>query len=248
MVTNREEKIMSSEKLTSMSRRAFVIGLPLGLSACISTVRSPATQQQAAAPVRFADPRYVEMYASMPNERFPVPAIDVSEIEPRFFRQRVEYAGSERVGEVVVDPVRRFLYLVQEGGQAMRYGVGVGQEGLEFQGSATIRRKAEWPSWTPTPAMIRRDPERNAPYAGGMPGGLENPLGARALYLYQNGRDTMYRIHGTNEPWSIGRSVSSGCIRMFNQDVIDLYRRVPTGTRVTVLGQGARDRTRERIS
>jgi lipoprotein-anchoring transpeptidase ErfK/SrfK len=238
---------MSSEKLKSMSRRAFVIGLPLGLGACVTTVRTPVVQQTAST-VRFVDPRVAAMYSSLPDERFPVPAIDVSQIEPRFLRQQVEYAGSERVGEIVVDPVRRFLYLVQENDRAMRYGVGVGQEGLEFQGVATIARKAQWPRWTPTANMIRRDPERNAPYAGGMPGGLDNPLGARALYLYQNGRDTLYRIHGTNEPWSIGRSVSSGCIRMFNQDVIDLHRRVPTGTRVTVLGQGARDRTRELLS
>jgi lipoprotein-anchoring transpeptidase ErfK/SrfK len=239
---------MSTEKLSSLSRRAFVLGLPLTLSACISTVGSTTGTVPAPAPVRFVDPRYAAMYASLPNERFPVPAIDLTDVDPRFLRQQVAFRGSERVGEIVVNPSTRFLFLVQENGRAMRYGCGVGQAGFDFQGSATITRKAEWPSWTPTPSMIRRDPERNAPHAGGMPGGLNNPLGARALYLYQNGRDTLYRIHGTNEPWSIGRSVSSGCIRLFNQDIIDLHRRVPTGTRVTVLPAGSPDRTIEVLS
>jgi len=116
----------------------------------------------------------------------------------------------------------------------MRYGIGVGQEGLEFKGSANIQRKAEWPRWTPTPDMIRRNPEKNRPWAGGMTGGTHNPLGARALYLFRGGRDTLYRIHGTNEPHTIGEAVSSGCIRMLNQDVIDLYSRVPIGAKVVV--------------
>jgi lipoprotein-anchoring transpeptidase ErfK/SrfK len=244
----KKSKIMSTERLTSLSRRAFVLGLPLSLSACISTVGGNAPLAPAVQAARYVDPRYAAMYASLPNERFPVPAIDISEVDPRFLRQQVAFRGSERVGEIVVNPSTRFLFLVQENGRALRYGCGVGQAGFDFQGSATIARKAEWPSWTPTANMIRRDPERNAPYAGGMPGGLENPLGARALYLYQNGRDTLYRIHGTNEPWSIGRSVSSGCIRMFNQDIIDLHRRVPTGTRVTVLPAGSPDRTIELLS
>ena len=238
---------MSTERLTSLSRRAFVLGLPLSLGACVSTVRSPVPQPAVQA-ARYVDPRYAAMYAALPGEKFPVPAIDVSEVDPRFLRQQVAFSGSERVGEIVVNPSNRFLYLVQENGRAMRYGCGVGQEGFDYQGDATIARKAEWPRWTPTQSMIARDPERYAHHAGGMEGGLSNPLGARALYLYKNGRDTLYRIHGTNEPWSIGRSVSSGCIRLFNQDIIDLHRRVPTGTRVTVLGAGAPDRTREMLS
>ena len=136
----------------------------------------------------------------------------------------------------MVDPYDRFLYLVMEGGKAMRYGVGVGKAGFEFTGAATVARKAAWPRWTPTPDMLRRDPARNARWAGGMPGGDRNPLGARALYLFKDGKDTLYRIHGTTEPSSIGKAVSSGCIRMLNQDVIDLHRRVPTGTKVVVLG------------
>ena len=122
-----------------------------------------------------------------------------------------------------------------ETGRAIRYGVGVGRAGLEFKGSAIIERKAEWPSWRPTAAMIRRNPDRYARFADGMPGGPGNPLGARALYLYRNGIDTYFRIHGTTEPWSIGTSVSNGCIRMLNDHVMQLYQRVPVGTPVTVL-------------
>ncbi len=117
----------------------------------------------------------------------------------------------------------------------MRYGVGVGRNGYALAGVAAIGRKAEWPSWTPSPNMLRTNPEKNRKYAGGVPGGINNPLGARALYLYRGGRDTMFRIHGTNQPWSIGQAMSSGCIRMMNHDVIDLYERAKVGGRVVVL-------------
>ena len=126
---------------------------------------------------------------------------------------------------------------------ALRYGCGVGKAGFDYQGIAVIGRKAAWPRWTPTPNMIKLEPKRYGPYAGGVEGGLHNPLGARALYLYRDGRDTLYRIHGTNEPDTIGHSVSSGCIRLFNQDIVDLHRRVPVGTSVTVLDASAEDRT-----
>jgi lipoprotein-anchoring transpeptidase ErfK/SrfK len=167
-----------------------------------------------------------------------MPATDLSEVDPQFLRRVVTYPTPERPGTIVVDTDNRYLYLVMEGGSAIRYGIGVGKQGMSWRGRATIKRKAQWPSWTPTASMIAREPERNRPWAGGMPGGLENPLGARALYLYQGDRDTLYRIHGTSEPWSIGKSVSSGCIRLFNQDIIDLYSRVPTGTTVVVLNRG----------
>ena len=157
-------------------------------------------------------------------------------IAHKYLPQTVRFGGRYRPGTVVVDPRGRFLYLVQGGGKARRYGVGVGRAGLAFSGSATIQRKAKWPSWTPTRNMIRREPEKYAQYASGVPGGPGNPLGARALYLYRGGRDTYYRIHGTNQPSSIGRAVSSGCIRMLNDHVADLYERVPVGARVVVLG------------
>lgn len=179
--------------------------------------------------------RYAALYAAAPDERFPVPAADLSEIDEKYLRQLVPYATAEQPGTIIVDTPNRFLYLVQENGTALRYGIGVGAEGMKWSGRAGIGRKAEWPRWTPTAAMIRRDPIKNGPWAGGMSPGLDNPLGPRALYLYQNGRDTLYRIHGTNEPHTIGTSVSSGCIRMLNQDIIDLYRRVPVNTVVVVL-------------
>ena len=180
----------------------------------------------------------LEMYGPLPYEKFPVPATDISHVDPRFLRQYVAYNGAEQPGTIVVDTQERFLYLVQEGGQAVRYGIGVGRQGMTWSGRATVQRKAEWPRWTPTQEMIAREPERNAQWAGGMEGGLGNPLGSRALYLFQNGRDTMYRIHGTTEPNTIGTAVSSGCIRMFAQDIIDLHRRVPVGTEVVVLQNG----------
>lgn len=180
------------------------------------------------------DPANVARYAALNDERFPVPAINISKIDPKYLRQEVAYSTSEEPGTIVVDPTNYFLYLILPQGRAIRYGVGVGREGFGWNGSASILRKAEWPTWTPPAEMIARDPSA-APWAKGMPGGPQNPLGARALYLYQNGRDTLYRIHGTIEPRSIGKSMSSGCIRLLNQDVIDLYRRVPIGSRTVVL-------------
>lgn len=155
-------------------------------------------------------------------------------LDPQFEPQPVSFRGYT-VGTIVVDPRNRFLYYVNGPVSAIRYGVGVGRAGLAFKGSAVVGRKAEWPSWRPTDDMIRRSPGKYARYAKGVPGGLQNPLGARALYLYRNNRDTLYRIHGTNEPSSIGRAVSNGCIRMINDHVIDLYNRVSIGVPVVVL-------------
>lgn len=148
--------------------------------------------------------------------------------------QTVGFSGYSP-GTIIVDPRAHFLYLQLDDGKARRYGVGVGRAGLAFRGTATIGRKAKWPSWTPTSNMIRREPKKYAKFAGGVPGGPGNPLGARALYLYRENRDTMYRIHGTTEPSSIGRSVSNGCIRMINAHVEDLYERVQVGAKVVVL-------------
>ena len=184
------------------------------------------------------DPSVVALYAARPNETYPVPAIDLRTVDPSMLRQTVAYHTTAPVGSIVVDTSARHLYLVQANGKALRYGVGVGKEGLAFRGDAVIARKADWPHWTPTPAMIKREPKRYGPYAAGLDGGLENPLGARALYLYRGDTDTHFRIHGTTEPETIGHAVSSGCIRMMDQDVIDLYSRVPTGTRVRVMQGG----------
>tara|TARA_R110002126_G_scaffold85058_3_gene206331 strand:+ start:11773 stop:12330 length:558 start_codon:yes stop_codon:yes gene_type:complete len=155
-------------------------------------------------------------------------------LDPKFVPQSVDFSGYAP-GTVIVDPHNHFLYLQLSKEKARRYGVGVGRAGLTFKGTANIARKAKWPSWTPTKNMIRRQPGKYAKYAKGVPGGPRNPLGSRALYLYRNGRDTYYRIHGTTQPSSIGRSVSNGCIRMINAHVEDLYERVPVGSKVVVL-------------
>ena len=138
-------------------------------------------------------------------------------------------------GDIYVIPEDYHLYHIRRPGVAMRYGVGVGRAGLEFKGAAVIQRKAGWPSWRPTDDMIAREPDKYAQYADGVPGGPENPLGARALYLYRNGRDTYYRIHGTTNPETIGSSVSNGCIRLRNEDVMALYENVAIGSHVTVV-------------
>lgn len=222
---------------TGLDRRVFLAGLPLLLSAC-ATTEPPPVSMQAAGPM--IDPYYAAMYAPIYGEPFPIPAVDLTKVKPEFLRREVAYATTELPGTIVVDTASRYAYLVREGGMAIRYGVGVGkEEGLDFRGNAIIGRKAEWPRWTPTRDMIAREPERYGPYADGLPGGPDNPLGPRALYLYQNGRDTLFRLHGTLEPWSIGTMVSSGCIRFLNQDIIDLYRRVPVDTKVVVLSNGA---------
>jgi lipoprotein-anchoring transpeptidase ErfK/SrfK len=155
------------------------------------------------------------------------PAVPARVFDQRFAKQVVDYTGDEQPGTVVIDTKARFLYLVQDDGKAIRYGVGVGRDGFRWSGIEQISQKKEWPDWTPPPEMLKRQPELPA----FMPGGIDNPLGARALYL----GNTLYRIHGSNEPWTIGRAVSSGCIRMRNEDVIDLYEKVKIGTTVKVI-------------
>lgn len=216
---------VSAIRAVACARPLALLLLSLALAGCVT-----------AKPVKKGpDPMHLAMYGPQPEEKFPLPAMDIAGVNPKYFRQQVAYPTGEVPGTIVIDTQNRFLYLVQENGMAMRYGIGVGKAGLEFEGTARIGRKAEWPRWTPTPNMIKREPERNAKWAGGMEPGLTNPLGPRALYLFEGGNDTLFRIHGTSEPWSIGKAVSSGCIRLFNQDIIDLYGRVPTGSRVVVL-------------
>jgi lipoprotein-anchoring transpeptidase ErfK/SrfK len=196
----------------TVSRRAVVVGLPLLLGGCVTAG-----------------------YGGLTDERHSVPPLDMTAIDPSLLRQQVSYRAPYRPGTVVVNIAQRRLYHVQGGGTATRYAVGVGRsEGVNFRGNAVIGRKEAWPGWTPTENMMRAIPRYRA-YAGGMPGGIENPLGARALYLYRGGADTHFRLHGTNEPESIGKAVSSGCIRLFNHDIIDLYNRVPVGAPVVVL-------------
>lgn len=155
-------------------------------------------------------------------------------IDPRFMPRLVRVQPNLIPGTIYVLSRQHYLYLITGKGEAIRYGVAVGKAELVFRGEAVVGKKVEWPSWKPTPEMIARNPGAYAKYADGMPGGPGNPLGARAMYLYQDGRDTAIRIHGTIEPSSIGSSVSNGCLRMVNEHVMDLYERVPMGTPVFV--------------
>lgn len=156
------------------------------------------------------------------------------ELPPRFQAQIVPIRGGWMSGDIHVDPNVHHLYLILPGDQAIRYGIAVGRGDLYESGVFTVGAKKEWPSWTPTQSMIEREPEKYARYEEGMPGGPDNPLGARALYLFEGTRDTFLRVHGTPQPWTIGRSVSSGCVRLPNEQVMDLYERVPLGTRVVL--------------
>ncbi len=164
-----------------------------------------------------------------PSNRGPVSEADID--ESRKTARMVANPTHEPAGTIVVDTHTRHLYFVQADGQAMQYGIGVGRQGFEWKGEAQVHNKQEWPAWYPPKDMLKRRPD----LPEHMEGGLDNPLGARALYLYQGNKDTLFRIHGTNEPDTIGKAVSSGCIRMMNEDVTDLYTRVGVGARVVVL-------------
>jgi len=181
--------------------------------------------------------KYIRDYEARVDGKWTLGAIPVQKLNKRLYRQQVRYRTSHKAGTIVVDTKARFLYLVQRGGKAMRYGIGVGRQGFSWSGTARIGWKAKWPKWTPPDEMIARRPklEKWSYRNGGMPGGISNPLGARALYLMQGGKDTLFRLHGTPNWASIGTAASSGCIRLINQDVIDLYERVPNGTKVVVL-------------
>lgn len=200
-------------ELSTMSRRALILGLPLLAAGCVTGGG----------------------YGSLQDSGHSIAPVDMTTMDPSLMRQEVSWSGKEKPGSIVVNVPQRRLYLVEEGGRAIRYGVGVGRsEALNFRGTAVIGRKEKWPRWTPTASMMSAIPGYRA-YAGGMEGGPDNPLGPRALYLYRNGHDTYFRLHGTIEPETIGTAVSSGCIRLFNQDILDLYERVPVGTHVTVV-------------
>jgi lipoprotein-anchoring transpeptidase ErfK/SrfK len=199
---------------------------------------NPAYRQDPALARRFAS-----LYGPGSGEAHALPTVRMADLDPAFIRTTVSYRSGEAPGTIIIDPQNHYLYLVQDGSLAIRYGVGVGRQGFGWSGSANVHDKQQWPDWYPPKEMLARQPELMAHMSElqgglGMPGGTRNPLGARALYLWQGNKDTLYRIHGTSEPWTIGRSVSSGCIRMLDQDVIDLYERVPVGAKVIVLGSG----------
>ena len=198
----------------------------------------PAPVKTAAAPA--LNPKYEALYQPA-SDKFPVAGLDGSIVRKGFQRTEIDYHSKEPPGTIIIDPYSHYLYFVEPNNRAMRYGVGVGKQGFLWSGEAVIKTKQEWPDWYPPKEMVDRHPELKPQLdklqsGQGVPGGLRNPLGARAMYLWQGNKDTYFRIHGTLEPHSIGTNASSGCIRMINQDAIDLYSRVPEGTRVVVLG------------
>ncbi|WP_378942501.1 L,D-transpeptidase [Mesorhizobium sp. ANAO-SY3R2] len=198
-----------------MNRRSMIFG---GISFLALAGRAEASQQR----------WYI---GRIPDNPFDIPLIDKSLLPRQFHRQSVPYWGNEPVGTILINKRERFLYYIEAPGRAIRFGIAVGRDGQRWSGEAIIGRRARWPTWTPTANMRRRNP--NLPQQ--VPGGPQNPLGARALYLYRDGRDTLYRIHGTNEPWSIGNAASSGCIRMLNEHVFELFGTVRNGARVVVV-------------
>lgn len=220
---------VSDEPFQRWPGRGAMLALATLLAACAASPRQSVTY--------YVSPETAAKYASVQTELHPIPAVAVNKVNPIYLRQEVPTPPNIRAepGTIVVDPANRFLYLVQTGGTSLRYGIGVGRQGFSWYGTAEIKDKQEWPKWFPPKEMQVRD-RRARQYAQGMDGGLDNPLGARALYLYVGDQDTLYRLHGTSEQASIGRAVSSGCIRLLNQDIIDLYNRVPLGTKVVVLG------------
>ncbi len=202
----------------------------------VSPFSDPATKARNRAYARRAQPQqfdYSSIYAATADGDIIMSAFNYKKMNGKYLRQQVPYFGAEAPGTIVIDISGPFLYYVQPGGMAMRYGIAVGKEGFGWTGTAKVKRKTTWPTWTPPTEMIQRSPKL-AKYADGMPGGPTNPLGSRAIYLYKNGKDTLYRIHGTTHPFSIGRRASSGCFRMINQDAVDLYSRVQPGANVFV--------------
>ena len=220
-----------------ISRRGFLgvsaAGAVSMLAAACTTRRTP---PPAVPPPLPEASEYRAMYGEKVDGGYVIPAVPIEKLDPRYYRQEVRDPTGERPGTVIVDTGNHYLYYVLPSGRAMRYGVGLGRAGFEWSGSAVIQWKRKWPTWTPPEEMILRKPEL-AKYSaanGGMAPGLDNPLGARAHYIFQDGVDTLYRVHGSPEWWSIGKSVSSGCVRMINQDVIDLYERVKNGAPIVV--------------
>ncbi|MDP3896954.1 MAG: L,D-transpeptidase [Mesorhizobium sp.] len=217
-----------------MNRRGFLAGAAAGAAGVglSGATLDALAQSKPALAVPVLGPPAV-MYAALADGGHQLPAIPVDKLHPRLVRQVVIDPTFEKPGTIVVDTSTHYLYFVLEGKRAIRYGVSLGKAGFDWTGSATVQFKKAWPVWTPPPEMIKRKPEL-AKYADGMPPGPQSPLGARALYLFKNGQDTMYRLHGTPEWSSIGKNASSGCVRMLNQDVIDLHARVSGPTPVHV--------------
>jgi lipoprotein-anchoring transpeptidase ErfK/SrfK len=209
-----------------LNRRSFLAGSAvglgsLGLGGCMATDGMSRSEAMA-------------LYGPLPNEKFPIPAVDVDKIDSKYYRRTVRYDSREAPGTIIVDPRNYYVYRIEGDGNATRYGANVGRQGFLWSGDAYVGRKAEWPVWTPPREMIKRQPEA-AKYAGGMPPGLDNPLGARTLYLYQNGAYTLYTLYSTSAPETIGTNLTSGCTGLLTQDMMDLYERTAVRTKVVVL-------------
>ena len=221
-----DEAALLEPRSRGLDRRSFLFGSAVGLGTL--GLAGCATSDD----VSLAEA--TKVYGPVPDTRFPIPAVDVSKVDPKYFRRTVRYETKEAPGTIIVDPGNYFVYRIEGDGNATRYGANVGRDGFLWSGDAYVGRKAEWPVWTPPKEMILRQPEARQ-YAGGMPGGLDNPLGARTLYLYQNGAYTLYTIYSTSDPESIGTGVTSGCTGLLSQDMIHLYSRTPVKTKVVVL-------------
>jgi lipoprotein-anchoring transpeptidase ErfK/SrfK len=209
-----------------LDRRSFLFGSAAGLGAL--GLAGCATSD------RVIPAEVAKLYGPLPHEKFPIPAVDLRKVDPKFYRQTVRYDTKEAPGTIIVDPGNYFVYRIEGDGNATRYGANVGRAGFLWSGETYVGRKAEWPVWTPPKEMIQRQPEARK-YASGMPGGLDNPLGSRALYLYRNGVYTVYTIYSTSDPETIGTGVTSGCTGLLSQDMIDLYSRTPIKTKVVIL-------------
>jgi lipoprotein-anchoring transpeptidase ErfK/SrfK len=209
-----------------LSRRSFLFGSAVGLGAlglagCVTSDGMSRAEAE-------------KVYGPVADEKFPIPAVDVSKVDSKYYRRTVRYDTTEAPGTIIVDPSNYYVYRIEGDGNATRYGANVGRDGFRWSGDAYVGRKAEWATWTPPKEMIRRQPEASK-YARGMPGGLDNPLGARTLYLYQNGVYTLYTIYSSSAPETIGTNLTSGCTGLLTQDMIDLYERTPVKTKVIVL-------------
>jgi lipoprotein-anchoring transpeptidase ErfK/SrfK len=207
------------------TRRSFLMGAAslgaLGLAGCVTNDGMSLAEAE-------------KLYGAVPDPKFPIVAVDIGKVDPKYYRRLVPYESAEAPGTIIVDPANYYVYRIEGEGNATRYGANVGREGFLWHGDAYVGRKAEWPTWTPPREMIKRQPEV-AKYARGMPGGPENPLGARTLYLYQKGRYTLYTLYSTSDPETIGTNLTSGCTGLLTQDMIDLYTRTPVQTKVVVL-------------
>lgn len=217
------------------SRRAFVRGALLLGATALSGCYTVGLPGQPPLPDEEFD--YAAAYAPLEDGDFTWPAINYKAFDREYWRQVVDYKSRQRPGTIIVDPYNKHLYWILSPSKALRYGIGVGKAGFAWSGEAQVRVKREHPIWRPPREMIARKPSLERYWEEGFPAGLKNPLGARAMDLWQGNRDTLYRIHGTPNPNSIGTNASSGCIRMWHQDVIDLYQRVPLRTKVIVLGK-----------